>query len=86
MINQLKGNVMDAFVKRPILSIVISLFICLAGLWAVKNISVLQFPMIKSASLTINTVYTGASAEVVKGFVTDPIERIAATVPRRRIC
>lgn len=81
MINQLKVNVMDAFVKRPILSIVISLFICLAGLWAVKNISVLQFPMIKSASLTINTVYTGASAEVVKGFVTDPIERIAATVP-----
>lgn len=81
MIGHLKGNVMDAFVKRPILSIVLSLFICLAGLWAVKSISVLQFPMIKSASLTISTVYTGASAEVVKGFVTDPVERVAATVP-----
>ncbi|MCG7531313.1 efflux RND transporter permease subunit [Psychrobium sp. MM17-31] len=81
MINHYKSNVMDAFVKRPVLSIVLSLFICLAGLWAVKSIAVLQFPMIKSASLTINTVYTGASAEVVKGFVTDPIERVAATVP-----
>ena len=81
MISHMKSNLVDIFVKRPVISVVISLFICFAGIWAVKSIPVLQFPVIKSASLSITTTYTGASAKVVKGFVTDPIERIAATVP-----
>jgi len=69
------------FIKRPVISIVLSLVICLAGIWAVMKIPVLQFPKIESASLVITTNYTGAAASVVKGFVSEPIERIAATVP-----
>lgn len=72
---------MDVFVRKPVVSTVLSIFICLVGLWAVNAISVLQFPKIEGASLEITTNYTGASADVVKGFVTDPVERVASTVP-----
>lgn len=76
-----KKQLMDIFVNKPVISIVLSIFICLAGLFAFKQISVLQFPQIESASLSITTSYTGASAEVVKGFITEPIEKAAASVP-----
>jgi multidrug efflux pump len=76
-----KASVMDIFVRRPVVALVLSIIICLAGLWSVSKIPVLQFPKIESASLVIDTYYIGASAEVVQGFVTEPIERVAATVP-----
>ncbi|MCP4326217.1 MAG: efflux RND transporter permease subunit [Psychromonas sp.] len=76
-----KASVMDIFVHRPVVAIVLSIIICIAGLWSVNKISVLQFPKIESASLVITTNYIGASADVVQGFVTEPIERVASTVP-----
>lgn len=76
-----KASIMDVFVRKPVLSIVLSLAICLSGLWAVFDIPVIQFPQMESSSLVINTYYTGASAKVVKGFITDPIERVASTIP-----
>ncbi|MCF2858413.1 efflux RND transporter permease subunit [Pseudoalteromonas sp. SMS1] len=76
-----KPSMMDIFVNRPVLAIVLSLLIILAGINAAKQISVQQYPKIESASLVINTVYTGAAADVVKGYVTEPIERVASTVP-----
>jgi len=76
-----KPNLMDMFVRKPVLSIVLSLAICLSGIWAVFDIPVIQFPQMESSSLVVNTYYTGASAKVVKGFITDPIERVASTIP-----
>ena len=76
-----KPSLMDTFVRKPVLSIVLSLIICLSGFWAIFDIPVIQFPQMESSSLVINTYYTGASAKVVKGFVTDPIERVASTIP-----
>ncbi|MFT5755428.1 MAG: multidrug efflux pump [Alteromonadaceae bacterium] len=76
-----KSSIMDIFVRRPVVAIVLSLIICIAGLWAVSKIPVLQFPKIESSSLVIDTFYIGASADVVQGFVTEPIERVAATIP-----
>lgn len=76
-----KPSIMDGFVTKPVLAIVLCVLILLAGLNAANNISVQQYPKIKSASLVINTVYTGASADVVKGYVTEPIERVTSTVP-----
>ncbi|MEY8251234.1 MAG: efflux RND transporter permease subunit, partial [Colwellia sp.] len=75
-----KLSVMDIFVRRPVVAIVLSIIICVAGLWSASKIPVLQFPKIDSASLVIETYYIGASADVVKGFITEPIERAAATV------
>lgn len=74
-------SVMDIFVTRPLLAIVLSVLIMLGGLYSASHISVQQFPKIESTSLVIDTVYTGASAEVVKGYITEPIERITSTVP-----
>ena len=74
-------HLMDKFVTKPVLAIVLSAIICIAGLWSAWQITVLQFPKIASSSLVVSTNYVGASASTVKGFITDPIERISATVP-----
>ena len=74
-------SIMDVFVTRPVLALVVSAVLVLAGLRAAFELPVLQYPKVESASLVISTAYVGASAEVVQGFITDPIERAAATVP-----
>lgn len=76
-----KPSVMDVFVTRPILALVVCVILVFAGLRASQSIPVLQFPRIESASLVITTLYVGASADVVQGFVTEPIERVASTIP-----
>ncbi len=72
---------MDIFVKRPVLAIVISAILLMAGASAAMKIPVLQFPQIESSSLVITTSYPGSSAEVIQGFITEPIERAAMTIP-----
>ncbi|ALU44519.1 efflux RND transporter permease subunit [Pseudoalteromonas rubra] len=76
-----KAHFMDRFVTMPVLAVVLSAMICIGGLWSVLKITVLQFPKIESSSLLVSTTYIGASADTVKGFVTEPIERVTATVP-----
>lgn len=71
----------DIFVERPVLAIVIAVALALIGLRAASQLPILQFPSIDSSSLQISTPYVGASAETVRGFITDPIERVAASVP-----
>ncbi len=79
--NSQKSYLMDIFVRKPVLAVILSVVICIAGLWSAKSIPVLQFPKIENSSLVIQTTYIGASANVVKGFISEPIERVAATVP-----
>ena len=69
------------FVNRPVVAVVLSLVILLAGLRAALSLPVIQFPVIESTSLEISTYYPGASAETVRGFITEPIERVASSVP-----
>ena len=76
-----RPNFMDIFVTRPVLAVVLSLVLVLVGIRAALDIPILQFPKVESSALVISTRYTGASAEVVQGFITDPIERAASTVP-----
>jgi multidrug efflux pump len=76
-----RPSIMDIFCKKPILAIVLSLLLVLVGLRAASDIPVLQFPQITSASLQVTTPYVGASAEVIQGFISEPIERVAASVP-----
>jgi multidrug efflux pump len=71
----------DLFVNRPVVATVLSLIILLAGARAALNLPVIQFPVIESSSLEIVTPFPGASAETVRGFVTEPIERVAAAIP-----
>jgi len=68
----------DIFVRRPVLAIVISLLIIIAGLQSISSLTVRQYPRNDNAVITITTVYVGASAELVRGFITTPLERAVA--------
>src|ERR687887_2012434 len=68
----------DLFIKRPVLALVVSFVILIAGLQAMKTISVRQYPRSDIAAITITTVYVGADAELVRGFITTPLERAIA--------
>jgi multidrug efflux pump len=70
----------DIFVKRPVLAIVVNLVIVIAGLQAWNSLSVRQYPRSENASVTVSTVYVGASAEVVRGFISTAIERAISSV------
>jgi multidrug efflux pump len=72
-------NFTDIFIKKPVLAIVVSLLIVLAGLQSLGNMSVRQYPRSDIAVIKITTVYVGANAELVRGFITSPIERAIAS-------
>jgi multidrug efflux pump len=63
----------DIFVRRPVIAAVVNLAIILIGLRAATELPIQQFPRIESSSIIITTVYVGASAEGIRGFVTTPI-------------
>jgi multidrug efflux pump len=65
----------DLFIRRPVLALVINLVIIIAGLQAIRTLNVRQFPRSENSIVTVRTVYVGASAELVRGFITVPLER-----------
>jgi len=68
----------DLFIRRPVLALVVSFVILIAGLQAMKTINVRQYPRSDIAAITVQTVYVGADAELVRGFITTPLERAIA--------
>jgi multidrug efflux pump len=70
----------DIFIKHPVLAIVVNLVIVLVGWRALTTLPVQQYPKIESSSVVITTVYYGASAETVRGFLTTPIERAVSAI------
>lgn len=68
----------DLFIRRPVLSLVVSFVIILAGLQAVFSLNVRQYPRSENATVTVTTVYIGAGADLVRGFITTPLERVIA--------
>ncbi len=69
------------FIQRPILSLVISLFITLLGLLAVFQLPITQYPDIAPPAVNVTTKYTGANAEVCSKAVVIPLERAINGVP-----
>jgi multidrug efflux pump subunit AcrB len=69
----------DTFVRRPVLAIVVNLVILIAGLWSVRSLSVRQYPRSDVAVVRVSTVYVGANADLVRGFITTPLERVIAS-------
>ncbi|MDX2081994.1 MAG: efflux RND transporter permease subunit [Terrimicrobiaceae bacterium] len=65
----------DIFVKRPVLAVVVSVVIIVAGLQAIGTLSVRQYPKLERATILLRTIYVGADAELVRGFITTPLER-----------
>src|SRR5512133_1200275 len=69
----------DLFIKRPVLSIVVSLVILIAGLQSIRSLSVRQYPRSDIAVVQVTTTYVGANADLVRGFITTPLERVIAS-------
>jgi len=69
----------DLFVKRPVLAIVVNLIILIAGLQSIRALSVRQYPRSDIAIVRVSTTYVGANADLVRGFITTPLERVIAS-------
>ena len=69
----------DLFVKRPVLAIVVNLVIVIAGLQSIRALSVRQYPRSDIAVVKVATAYVGANADLVRGFITTPLERVIAS-------
>jgi multidrug efflux pump len=68
----------DLFIRRPVLAIVVNLVILIAGIQAIRTLNVRQYPRSENATVTVTTAYVGASADLVRGFITQPLERAIA--------
>ena len=69
----------DLFIKRPVLATVVNLLILLIGWRSIDLLNVRQYPVSNSAIVTVTTVYTGASADLIQGFITSPLEKQIAS-------
>ena len=69
----------DIFIKRPVLSVVVSLLILLIGFKAATSLPIRQYPKLSNTVVNVTTVYPGASADLIQGFITTPIEQAVAS-------
>ncbi len=69
----------DLFIRRPVIAIVVNLVIVIAGIQAIRTLNVRQYPRSENAAITVTTSYVGANAQLVRGFITTPLERVIAS-------
>src|SRR5256885_12618087 len=69
----------DTFIKRPGFSVVVSLLILLMGFRAATSLPIRQYPKLSNTVVNVTTVYPGASADLIQGFITTPIEQAVAS-------
>ena len=72
-------NFTEIFIRRPVLAMVVNLFLLLAGWQAIQALTVRQYPRTDNAVVTVSVAYPGANADLVRGFVTTPLEREIAS-------
>ena len=71
-------NWTDLFIRRPVLSLVVSALVLIFGLKAAGTLPVNQYPQTQNAIVTISTAYYGADPETIAGFITQPLEAAIA--------
>src|SRR2546422_5335702 len=69
----------DLFIRRPVLAVVVNLVILIAGLQSIRTLTVRQYPRSDIAVVKVTTVYVGAGADLVRGFIATPLERVIAS-------
>src|SRR5438876_5417023 len=72
-------NFTDIFIRRPVLALVVSLLILLIGLKCMLGLQIRQYPRLFNTTITVTTIYPGASPDLIQGFITTPIEQAMAT-------
>ncbi len=73
-------KVTDLFVRRPVLALVVNALLVLIGIFALSKLPIRQYPQLESATITVTTEYPGASADLIQGFVTQPISQAVSSV------
>ncbi|WP_299663606.1 multidrug efflux RND transporter permease subunit [uncultured Psychromonas sp.] len=68
----------DIFIKRPVLAISLSLLLVLLGIQALTKMQVREYPNMTNTVVTVTTSYYGANADLIQGFITQPIEQAIA--------
>ena len=68
----------DLFIRRPVLAVTISLMMVLFGLEALRSMAIREYPKVTNTVITVATNYYGASADVIQGFITQPVEQAIA--------
>lgn len=68
----------DLFVRRPVLAICVNLLLLVVGIQSILSLNVRQYPRSDLAIVIVKTAYVGASADLVRGFITTPLERVIA--------
>jgi multidrug efflux pump len=69
----------DIFIKRPVLAVVVNLIILIAGFQSIRSLNVRQYPRSDVSVIQVTTAYVGANADLVRGFITTPLERVIAS-------
>src|SRR6266566_2699536 len=69
----------DLFIRRPVLALVVSLLILLIGLKCMLGLQIRQYPRLFNTTITVTTIYPGASPDLIQGFITTPMEQAVAT-------
>lgn len=69
----------DLFVRKPVVSVVLSIVILVLGLLSYFQLNTRQYPRSDSAVVNVTTVYFGASADTVRGYITTQLERVIAS-------
>ena len=69
----------EVFIRRPVLSVVVSLLILLMGLQSAASLAVRQYPKVEDTVITVTTVYAGAASELIQGFITTPIAQAVSS-------
>jgi multidrug efflux pump len=69
----------DIFIRRPVLALVVSLLILLIGLRAMLGLPIRQYPKLSNTTITVTTVYPGATADLMQGFIATPLAQAIAT-------
>jgi len=72
-------RITDLFIRRPVLAIVVNLVILIAGVQSIRSLTVRQYPRSDIAVVRVTTAYVGADADLVRGFITTPLERVIAS-------
>lgn len=71
-------NITDIFIKRPVLSIVLSLLILVLGIRSIGLLPIQQYPTLESAVVTVTTNFIGADPDTIAAFITTPLENAIA--------
>jgi multidrug efflux pump len=75
----MKSRFTDLFVRKPVIALVVNIVILVVGIVSYNRLNVRQYPRSDSAVVKVTTLYFGASAETVRGYITTQLERVIAS-------